>query len=281
MTWLSTKNGPCPGFILPNQEVGLATNTSTQYQSYGQGNCSEAQPGQGTDVSILGLGPASTWLSNLVAAKLISAPDWAIWFQRPKHSAPVDTFIGSANIGGPPPASSYSGEIVDISLLKKDGTDALFYTIATPKLTVFGKDIPLISGGAETMILDSGTTQDLVPFNQSAIIAASKGNLVFHTSADGFIFFAYKGLCDKMPWDLTLDYTFKGESHSNVTIKVPLRNFALGPVASSGDGAKLCNLNNFSPDNPGSSTFGVPFFTAASIYFKNSQGTVGLAQGGL
>lgn len=246
---------------LPNRNV--AVSNQTILASGETTTCT----GYTTDISILGLDPASTFRSELLSDGIISSNTLSIWFDE----APEDikgTFIGTALFGALPPSSKYSGDLVKVDSDWSSGS----YYIATPTfktraLNATGQavDVPL-AYNVSTCLVDTGSPNLELP------IGLDITNITGLTTIPYTDILAYKGSCESIPATATLDFEW-----NDITISLPYRSLIRGYL----DGVEpgYCVLSVFAEEP--SCTLGSPFFSAAVVAFDDTAKEIYLAQGGV
>lgn len=223
--------------------------------------------GYDTDHSILGMGPASTFRSDLLDDGLVASNTLSIWFDQ----APEDlngTYSGTALVGALPPSSKYSGSLVTV---ESDWSEGNYYA-TTPEF----KTVPLNNTSNKTVIpmystpatclLDSGSPNLELP------ISTEIANITGLTLVPFTSILAYEGDCGSIPASATLDFDFQ-----NVTISLPYRNLVRGYL----DGVEpgYCVLSVFLEET--GCTLGAPFFSAAAVVLNDAKKEISLAQGGI
>jgi hypothetical protein len=210
-----------------------------------------------------------------------------MWFDKAPNSA-EGTYQGTAIFGAVPSKTKYRGELVRMSLNPPEGTYVGYY-ISLPQLTATSFTSKKKPGVASTIavsdtsvkqcLLDSGTGEDRIPFSQEQLLNVT-GLIEYNGQAQ---FIAWNGSCDSIPTTAALDYTFVGATAGKkVTISIPIRSYARGEYdgIEGVDTKKVCGLS-LSASEPGSCTFGAPFFSSLFAVFSDENKQVALAQGGV
>nr|POE73004.1 hypothetical protein CFP56_30943 [Quercus suber] len=251
------------------------------------------------DHSILGLAPfgvggsaisniGPSFRKNLRDQGKTQSSSFSMWMDKPPKSA-TGQYQGTAIFGAVPSKSKYSGDLVRLKMNPPSGSYIGYY-VSMPSLTtksfINGKGsskattIKSIDPSVKQCLLDSGTGEDRLPFNQSQVIAATKGLIEYDGNA---LFLAWNGSCASIPETATLNFTFAGATAGKkATIAVPIRSYARGEFDDipGVDKSKVCGLS-LSLDEYGGCTFGAPFFTAAFAVFNDDKKQIALAQGGV
>lgn len=214
---------------------------------------------------------------DLLERGVISNQVQSMWFDE----APADpkaTFTGGALLGGLD-MSKFTGPLVKVPSIELE--DTVGYYVPPPRVSVNGKVINDTDFAETTCHLDCGTVNDALPITtatKKALLAAT--GLVESSNSK----IAWKGTCDSVPRDLSIDLTFQGASNTtSVTIKVPLSNYVRQDDGTEQDefGNTVCLLNLSTSQEYGRCVFGAPFATAAFFAADDEKSEIALAQGGV
>ncbi|CAG8978254.1 hypothetical protein HYALB_00009151 [Hymenoscyphus albidus] len=252
-------NGP-----IPNVQFALE-NTCLIRQRDG-GSCSSIS----YDLGILGLSPNTETTSgpsfrqNLFDTGAIASKTMVMWFN--KHIGSLGKLTGGILFGAID-RSKYIGPLVRVPNAITSGQ--VGYYVPKPLIYFNGQSF---NGTADTnCLVDSGAHADYLPlgYGEQEREFAAKTGLVNY---NGVV--AYNGSCDSIPQDIAISYTFAGvDAKENVTIDIPLRNYARGAFGPEG----LCLLNL----EIGGCLLGAPFASSAFIAVDDGDRSIAFAQGGV
>lgn len=260
-------NGP-----IPNIQFALENNCLLRQRD--DGSCSSIT----YDLGILGLSPDTpntsgpSFRQNLFDAGQIGSSTMVMWFN--KHIGALGRLTGGILFGAID-RSKYTGPLVRVPNAIDTATQVGYY-VQKPVIGFNGKTF---TGSQDTnCLVDSGAHADYLPFLYGAPEESAFFSETGLVDYNGIV--AYNGTCECIPQDLSFAYTFAGVDKSqNVTINVPLRNYARGAVVLDPGwaGGDVCVLNL----EVGGCMFGAPFSSGALIAVDDGDNSIAFAQGGI